>query len=233
MEILENRSDTIITLTLTGRLSLSEGSQLLDDKVQLLVAEGCRALLLDCSQVLEMDSAGLRVLVRSVVSLEKRGGALKLLRPSQAVRRALATARLLDAIEVFDNPLDAPASFHRQSESVPNKPSAPKDLRRFPRVPAGLLVQVEDPSSKVNALGRLTNLSEGGVLLTAKKSLDPQTELDVRFNLPPVPPGQPVEAKGVVVHCQPDGSMGVQFLLVGDEALQAIANYVQKSQSPG
>ena len=230
VKILENHSDAIITLTLAGRLILSEGSQLLDDKVQLLVAEGCRALLLDCSQVLEIDSAGLRVLVRTVVSFEKRGGALKLLRPSQAVRRALATARLLDAIEVFDNPLDAHASFHRQSESVPNKPSAPKDLRRFPRVPADLLAQVEDPSSKVNALGRLANLSEGGVLLTTKKSLALQTELDVRFILPP---GQPVEATGVVMHRQPDGSIGVQFLLVGDEARQAIANYVQKAQSPG
>lgn len=232
MEILENRSDAIITLTLVGRLSITEGSQVLDDKVQNLLSSGCRALLLDCSQVLEMDSAGVRVLVRSVVSLEKRGGALKLLRPSQAVRRALEIARLLDAIEVFDNPLDAPASFHSQSESVPNKPSAPKDLRRFPRVPADLLAQVEDPSSNVNALGRLANLSEGGVLLTTQKKLDLKTEVAVRFNLPPVPPGQPVETKGVVVHRQPDGSMGVQFLLIGDEARQAIANYVQKSQSP-
>jgi anti-anti-sigma regulatory factor len=49
--------------------------------------------------------------VRGVVSLEQKGGKLKLLRISPFVREVLGITRLLDVIETFDDEAVALQSF--------------------------------------------------------------------------------------------------------------------------
>jgi hypothetical protein len=57
----------------------------------------------------------------------------------------------------------------------------------------------------------MENLSEGGMYLRIKDRAETAKKVYVRFNLPPVPPGTPVEAEGKVMFSGPDDGMGIQF----------------------
>ena len=78
-------------------------------------------------------------------------------------------------------------------------------------------------------LGRSQDLSEGGLSVLTAETFEPQTEVVVRFNLPPYPPGIPIESSGVVVHARPGEQMGVQFLQLSERQREALARYVQQA----
>ena len=99
--------------------------------------------------------------------------------------------------------------------------------RKHPRV--RLVTQVESKSSRAVGLGRTEDISEGGLLIRTPETFDSQSEVTVRFNLPPIPPGRPIETQGLVVHTQPGVSMGIQFLQLDDRNRNAIVGFVQKS----
>ncbi len=103
-------SKNVTVLELKGKLTMG-AVDALNEKVKSLTDSGHRALLLDCSQVSSIDSQGIGVLVRGAVSLEQKGGKLKLLRISPFVRKVLGITRLLDVIETFDDEAVALQSF--------------------------------------------------------------------------------------------------------------------------
>ncbi len=105
---------SVTILELSGRLTMGEGSELLDKKLQSAVTDGRLALLLDCSRVSAIDSQGIKVLVQSVVSIEKRGGKLKLLKLQHKVRMVLNVMHLLTVFEVFDDEETAVRSFQQE-----------------------------------------------------------------------------------------------------------------------
>lgn len=102
---------TITILELRGKLTLGEGVQPLDKKLQTLVDRGDINLLLECSQVTSIDSSGIGTLVRGLTGAEKRRGKLKLLNLAPSVRAALTLVGLLKAIESYENEPEAIASF--------------------------------------------------------------------------------------------------------------------------
>lgn len=79
-----------------------------------------------------------------------------------------------------------------------------------------------------DTIGRTEDISVGRLLMVSPETLKPDTEVTVRFNLPPVPPGHPIEGQGVVADTRPGGRMGIAFLLLKDEDRKAIAEFVQK-----
>ncbi|MBI4458919.1 MAG: PilZ domain-containing protein [Acidobacteria bacterium] len=87
---------------------------------------------------------------------------------------------------------------------------------------------MECRSSGAYTLGRSQDASEGGLSVQTRDIFEPRTEVVVRFNLPPYPPGIPIEAKGEIVHIR-SGEMGIQFLSLSDRQRQAIARYVRES----
>jgi anti-sigma B factor antagonist len=95
----------------SGQIMIGPTADELDKQLQDTIAGGNLALLLDCSQVSFIDSRGIKVLVRGVTSLKKRGGKLKLLKPSPQVRRVLEITRLLTVIESFEDEAVALGSF--------------------------------------------------------------------------------------------------------------------------
>jgi len=105
---------SVTILELSGRLTMGEGSELLDKELQSAVTDGRLALLLDCSRVSAIDSQGIKVLVQSVVSIEKRGGKLKLLKLQHKVRMVLNVMHLLTVFEVFDDEETAVRSFQQE-----------------------------------------------------------------------------------------------------------------------
>ena len=235
LTIKERQEGSVTILELKGKLTLREGAADLDDTVQNLVANGRRAILLEGSQVSVLDSEGIRVLVRSVATLEKEGGTLKLLRASPRMRRVLEVTRLLDAIGLFADEATALKSIREllsERESIREllseraALSADKERRRDPRALVDLLTQVEILGVGGSILGRAANLSQSGLLIRTENTLEPATEVDIRLNLPPVPPGRPIETKGVVVHVKPGESMGIRFVLLSDKGRKALRDFI-------
>ena len=107
---------------------------------------------------------------------------------------------------------------------APTEPSQ-EERRRSPR--AALMVQVEYTKGGDYVLGRSQDVSEGGLSVLTSETLEPRTEVVIRFNLPPYPPGILIEAQGEIVRVRPGEGLGIQFLQLSDRQRQAIARYVQ------
>ena len=111
LDITARQEGKVRVLELSGRLEIGDPADKLDKMLQESLAEGHLALLLDCNQVSFIDSRGMQVLVRAVVSAKTRGARMKLLNPSGRVLQALTITRLLTVIESFDNQATALESF--------------------------------------------------------------------------------------------------------------------------
>jgi hypothetical protein len=106
------------------------------------------------------------------------------------------------------------------------EPSAPppwRNPRKHPRVT--LVTQVESRARGQTCLGRVENISVGGMLVLTRDTFEAGSEVVVRFNLPG---GGHVEATARVMHTKPGAQMGLQFLGLKEEERRAIAGYVQE-----
>lgn len=101
--ILRLRTVGPITLLELGERLTMENVSELRDQLQDPAAPECRFFLLDCSRIGAIDSQGIGGLVRTWLSLKKRGGKLKLLNPSARLREALQIVGLQKVIECFDD----------------------------------------------------------------------------------------------------------------------------------
>ena len=87
LQISIRQSDDVTILDLRGRATIDGGSQLLSSKLQELVANGVRKLLLNLGDLTQIDSSCFSIIVGTRASLKGRGGDLKLLRPGGHVLR--------------------------------------------------------------------------------------------------------------------------------------------------
>lgn len=110
-DLRERQAGDVTILEVEGNLEIGNGSDALEAKLQELIADGRRSILMECRQVDSIDSSAVGALARSFMSLAKRGGALKLLRISPVVRAALQLVGLIEKIETFDDEAVALASF--------------------------------------------------------------------------------------------------------------------------
>ena len=102
----------VVILELDGRLLYDdEGEREFRAQVMALVGAGERNILVDLSGVSHMDSGSVGTLVSVHLHTLKRGGQLKLLRPSERVRRVLQMTRLESVFDVFDQEADAVRAF--------------------------------------------------------------------------------------------------------------------------
>ena len=111
LQISIRESGDVTILDLQGRATLDGGSQLLSSRLQELVANGVRKLLLNLGDLSQIDSSCFSIIVRTRVSLKGRGGDLKLLRPGGHVLEALKVLHLLEIIPTFEDETQALASF--------------------------------------------------------------------------------------------------------------------------
>jgi len=111
LQIAIRESGDVVILDLRGRSTIGCGGELLSSNLQKLVADGKRKLLLNLTDLTQIDSSGLGIIVRSYVSLRQKGGDLKLLCPWGRVLQVLAVLRLLNVIPSFEDETQALASF--------------------------------------------------------------------------------------------------------------------------
>ena len=112
MQLEERIVGNVAIVTVTGDITLNKGGDvLLKDKVQSLIHQGQKNLLVDLSGVSYVDSAGLGELVQAYATTKNRGGALKLLNVTKRLRDLLVVTKLLTVFDTYDNEAAAVASF--------------------------------------------------------------------------------------------------------------------------
>ena len=111
MQIDQRSVGDVVVLDLKGKITLGEGDELLKDKVNSLVNQGRRKILLNFADVPYVDSAGLGEIVRTYTTVSRQGGSLKLLNLTKRITDLLAITKLLTVFETFDSEADAIKSF--------------------------------------------------------------------------------------------------------------------------
>jgi len=102
----------VTILDLRGRSTVSDGeSESLRGRLQSLLDGGVGKLLLDLTNLSQVDSSGLSVIATTYVSLTREGGCLGFLRPRGRVREVLSVLHLLEVVPCFENEAEAVASL--------------------------------------------------------------------------------------------------------------------------
>jgi anti-sigma B factor antagonist len=117
MQIEERAIGDVIVLDLIGRVTLGEGDQLLKDKVNSLVNQGRRRIVLNLAGVPYVDSAGLGEIVGSYTTVSRQSGSLKLLNLTKKNTDLLAITKLLTVFETFESEDEAVRSFSASAKA--------------------------------------------------------------------------------------------------------------------
>ena len=102
MQIDERVVDGVTILDLKGKMTLGEGDELLKDKINSLIQQDKKKLLLNLEGVPYIDSAGLGEIVRTYTTVSRQGGKLKLLNLTKRIQDLLAITKLLTVFETYE-----------------------------------------------------------------------------------------------------------------------------------
>ncbi len=97
-------------LVVSGQLAAG-GDKLFREAIDTLLESGRTSILLDFTEVTFMDSSGIGELVASYRTIDRMGGALKILKPSKRIQNSLELTRLLPIFEIFEDEETALASY--------------------------------------------------------------------------------------------------------------------------
>ena len=111
MEIEERSLENVVIVDLKGKLTLGEGDELLKEKINNLMQQGHRNLLLNLESVPYVDSAGLGEIVRTFTTVKHQGGALKLVNLTKRIKDLLTITKLLAVFDTYESEAEAVSSF--------------------------------------------------------------------------------------------------------------------------
>ena len=118
----QRQIDDVTILDLKGRERLCGATISLRESIRCLAGEGKIQVLLDLAWVKQIDSGGLGDLVSSHVTLDKKGGALKLMHMTESVRELMTITRLLTVFDVYDAEPEALAGFEGEALRIVEHP---------------------------------------------------------------------------------------------------------------
>ncbi len=112
LQISIRQSSDVTILDVRGRAVLDQGeSELLGSLLERLGASGVRKVLLNLTDVTQLDSSSVTFIVRTYLSLRSQGGELKLLHPGGHVLEMFSALHLLKLIPSFEDETQALDSF--------------------------------------------------------------------------------------------------------------------------
>jgi anti-sigma B factor antagonist len=111
MQIEERVVDDVTILDLKGKITLGEGDEVLKDKINSLLLQNRKRILLNLAEVPYIDSAGLGEIVRTYTTVSRQGGQLKLVGLTKRITDLLSITKLLTVFETFEQEADALKSF--------------------------------------------------------------------------------------------------------------------------
>jgi anti-sigma B factor antagonist len=111
MQIEERVVNDVTILDLKGKITLGEGDEALKDKINSLVLQNKKRILLNLADVPYIDSAGLGEVVRTYTTVSRQGGQLKLVNLTKRITDLLSITKLLTVFETFDSEPEALKTF--------------------------------------------------------------------------------------------------------------------------
>jgi len=106
----ERRVEDVTILDLKGRERI-RGAMALHESIRCLAREGKIQVLLDLAWVKHIDSGAMGELVSSHLTLDEKGGALKLMHMTESVHELMTITKVLTIFDVYDDEPEALASF--------------------------------------------------------------------------------------------------------------------------
>ena len=112
MQIEERVVNDVTILDLKGKITLGEGDEALKDKINSLILQNHKRILLNLADVPYIDSAGLGEIVRTYTTVSRQGGQLKLVNLTKRITDLLAITKLLTVFETFDTGTGSAQELH-------------------------------------------------------------------------------------------------------------------------
>jgi anti-sigma B factor antagonist len=118
MEIRERPAGEVAVVDVIGRMVLTEGEidSLLRDRITDLIGRGYQHIVVNLSQVTQVDTSGLKQLLAAHLAVSRLGGHLRLANPTKRIRDLLGITRLNTLFEIFDSEKAAVDSFAVRSD---------------------------------------------------------------------------------------------------------------------
>jgi anti-sigma B factor antagonist len=113
MQIAERDNGAVTVLDLSGKITLGEDGNLLKDKLQSLLHQNKKNILVNLAQVSYVDSAGLGAIVSAYTTVTREGGTLKLANVTKKLQDLLSITKLLTVFETFDSEDEAVRSYRK------------------------------------------------------------------------------------------------------------------------
>ena len=114
----ERRAGDVTILDLKGRLRVGGNTLALHKSIRCLMVEKKLLILLNLADVTYIDSCGLGELVASQVSVENKGGQIKLVGVTEKLRELFTATRLLSVFDAYENEAEAIQSFADHDSKV-------------------------------------------------------------------------------------------------------------------
>lgn len=112
MQLEQRNVGDVAIVKVVGDITLNKGGDvLLKDKINSLLQQGTKKVLLDVGNVSYVDSAGLGQLVHVHTTTTHHGGQLKLLNLGKRLNDLLVVTKLVTVFDSYDSEADALASF--------------------------------------------------------------------------------------------------------------------------
>jgi anti-sigma B factor antagonist len=111
MQIDERVIGTVTVLDLKGKITLNDGDTALRDKINSLMQQDRRSILLNFGGVPYIDSSGLGEVVRSYTTVSRQNGQLKLVNLTKRITDLLSITKLLTVFETFEDEPSALKSY--------------------------------------------------------------------------------------------------------------------------
>ena len=111
MELSERSNGSVVLVDVTGKLVAGDDSGRLKDKVNSLIFEGHKQIVLNLAGVPYIDSTGLGELVATHATVFRQGGQIVLVNLTARVQDLLAICRLLTVFDTFDSEAEAVGIF--------------------------------------------------------------------------------------------------------------------------
>ena len=102
MQIEERVVSEVTILDLKGKITLGEGDEALREKINQLIGQNKKRILLNLAEVPYIDSAGLGEVVRTYTTVSRQGGQLKLVNLTKRITDLLSITKLLTVFEAFE-----------------------------------------------------------------------------------------------------------------------------------
>ena len=113
MQIAERSAGNVKVLDLSGQITFVGGdNQLFKDKVNSLVHQGDKNILVNMAGVTTVDSAGLGELVGAYTTVTRAGGTMKLVNLTKRLHDLLTITKLLTVFDTFESEQDALRNFN-------------------------------------------------------------------------------------------------------------------------